>query len=77
MWRGQVVAELDDELGQVGLPGGDALGLERLVEPDLGGRHRLHLHDLVDAVGVGEPRDDRAGLLGVAGPVDGGARTGQ
>ena len=45
--RRPVVAELHDELGEVGLVRGDAGGLERLVEPDLLRRHRLDLDDLV------------------------------
>ena len=66
----QVVAELHDELGEVGLPGGDALCLQGLVEADLLGGHRLDLDDLVDAVAAGDGRDDLAGLVGVARPVD-------
>ena len=49
MCDGLVVAELDDELGEVGLVGGDAGRLERLVEADLLGRHRLDLDHLVGA----------------------------
>ena len=36
---GPVVAELDDELGQVGLQRGDAVGGQRLVQPGLLGGH--------------------------------------
>ena len=44
---------------------------ERLVEVDLLGGHGLDLDHLVHAVALGDARDDGAGLLGVAGPVDG------
>ena len=54
--------------------GGDAGGLERLVEADLLGRHRLHLDDLGGAGGADQLGDDRAGLGRVAGPVHGRAR---
>ena len=66
---GAVVAELDDELGQVGLPGRDALLLEVLVQVGLLGGDRLDLHDLLDALGLGDVADDAVGLVGVAGPV--------
>ncbi len=69
--RGQVVAELDDQLGEVGLPRGDALEGQRLVQADLLGDHRLDLHDLVDLVGLGDVGDDPVGLVGVARPVHG------
>ena len=42
-----VVAELDDQLGEVGLDRVDPAEGERLVEPDLVGRQRLDLDDLV------------------------------
>ena len=48
--RRQVVPELDDQLGEVGLPDVDARPGERLVELDLLGRHRLDLDDLGRAV---------------------------
>ncbi len=54
--------------------GGDAGGLERLVQADLLGRHRLDLDDLGRRPRRGPARDDRAGLVGVAGPVHGRAR---
>ena len=47
--RGLVVAELEDEFGEVGLERGDAGGLERGVEPDLGRGHGLDLDDLGSA----------------------------
>ncbi len=49
---GEIVAELDDELREIGLPRGDPLGRERLVEADLLSRHRLDLDHVVDAVGA-------------------------
>ena len=44
---GTIVAELHDDLGEVGLPGRDAGLLQRLVETDLLGHHRLDLDHLV------------------------------
>ena len=76
--RGPVVAELDDELGEVGLVGVDALGLERLVEADLLGGHRLDLDDLASRR-VASHRasgDDAVGLVRVGGPVHGAAGRG-
>src|SRR5690606_16982389 len=47
----------------------DARGLERLVEADLLGCHRLDLDDLARARLPDQPRDDLVGLPRVAGPV--------
>ena len=69
MWRRLVLAELHDQLGEVGLVGGDAGRLERLVQADLLGGHRLDLDHLVGAGRLHEPGDDGVGLVGVAGPV--------
>ena len=61
--------ELDDQLGQVGLPGADpALG-QRLVELRLLGGQRLGLDHLVDAVAGDDIADDAVALLGVTRPV--------
>ena len=83
--------QLHDELGQVGLPGGDARGLEGLVHLDLLGGHGLdldHLRGDLTPLGVHLGRlvaqgvahqadDDPVGLLGVARPVDGRAGAGE
>ena len=74
--RRQVVPELDDHLGEVGLPDVDPLLAERLVELDLLGRHRLDLDDLGRAVVMDDRCDDRVRLGGVARPVDGAAGRG-
>ena len=68
--RRQVAPELDDELREVRLPGGDALARERLVELDLLGGHRLDLDDLVGAGVAHDPGHDRVRLGRVARPVD-------
>ena len=52
----------------------DAACGERLVEADLVGRQRLHLHDLVHGVCTGELDDDRVRLRRIASPVHLGAR---
>ena len=75
--RRQVVAELDDQLGQIGLPGGDPLRGKGFVELDLLGGHRLDLDDLGRAVVPRDLRDDRARLGGVPGPVHDGAPRGK
>jgi hypothetical protein len=67
--RGPVVGELHDQLGEVGLLGGDAMLGEGLVEADLLGGHRLHLHHFGDALALHDLRDDAVGLGRVAGPV--------
>ena len=66
---GPVVAQLHDQLGQVGLDGGDALGLEMFVEADLLGGHRLDLDHFVCTGRPDQFGDNAIGLLGVAGPV--------
>ncbi len=43
--------------------------LERVVQPDLVRRERLHLHDLVHALGAHDLGHDRVGLGGVSRPV--------
>src|SRR5918998_628216 len=48
--RGGIVVELDDELGEVCLDRCDPGSQEVLVQGDLVGRNRLHLHHLVDRV---------------------------
>ena len=48
----------------------DAGRCERLVEPDLVGRHGLDLDDLAGAVACDELGDDLVRLVGVARPVD-------
>ena len=60
--RRPVVAELHDQLREVGLDGRDAAGLERLVQPDLRGGHRLDLDDLARARGADEAEHDLVGL---------------
>ena len=61
--RRPVAVELEDQLGEVGLERVDAGLGERVVELDLVGRQRLHLHDLVRAVRAGDverrPRSPR------------------
>ena len=68
--RGPLARELDDQLGEIGLERVDARAGERLVEPDLVGRERLHLDDLVRALVADELRHERVRLRGVARPVD-------
>ena len=67
--RGAVVGELDDELGQVGLDGVDAVGLQRRVEVDLVGGQRLDLDDLPRAMGADHVGHHPVGLGAVARPV--------
>ncbi len=80
---GFVLAELNDELGQIRLERIDAFGLEVLVEPDLLGGHRLDLDDLTTTglehrrIVLDELGDDGIGLIGVAGPVDDAAGGGE
>ena len=67
--RRPLSGELHDELGEVGLDRPDP-GLEqRLVEADLVGRERLHLHDLPCARAPHDARHDLVRLDGVARPV--------
>ena len=72
--RGALVGELADQLRQVRLDHVDPGRGERVVEADLVGGQRLHLHDLALARRLHEPGDDAAGLLGVARPVHVAAR---
>ena len=59
---GAVVAELDDELGEIGLVGMNSLLFESWVEGDLFGGHRFNLDDFVGARGLDEVKDDGAGF---------------
>ena len=68
--RREIVAELDDHLGEIGLPDGDPLLAEGFVELDLLGRHRLDLDDLRRTMSPRDGRDDRVRFGGVTGPVD-------
>ncbi len=72
---GAVVTKLHDQLGEIGFPGGDARVLERLVEPDLLGGHRLDLDHLVGARLAYQVDDDAVGFVGVTRPMDGRARS--
>ena len=76
MCDGQSSAELDDELGQVGLVGGDARVGERLVQADLVGGQRLDLDHLAGAGRPDQAGHDGVGLGGVPGPVHGAAAGG-
>jgi hypothetical protein len=67
------VAELDDQPGEVGLPGGDAGVGERFVEPDLLGRHRLDLDHRAGPGRADDAGDELVGFGRVAGPADGAA----
>ena len=70
MWRGQVVAELHDQLGQVGLPGGDALAsASASLRPISWVAIDLTLTTSSTPWRAGDLGDDRARLGGVAGPV--------
>ena len=60
--RRLVVAELHDQLGEVGLDRRDPTPLERVVEADLVGRERLDLDHLARAVVARDARDDRVRL---------------
>ncbi len=63
------MAELHDQLSEIGLPRVDALALQRRVELDFLGRHRLDLDDLPHAVAARDVDHDRVGLVRVTGPV--------
>ena len=67
--RGQVVPELHDQLGEIGLPYVDALLGQRVVELDLLGGHRLDLDHLAGVVRLDDVGDDRVGLCRVDRPV--------
>ena len=47
----RVVAQLNDQFGQIGLDRGDAVCFEVLVEPDFPGGHRLDFDHFGDRVG--------------------------
>ena len=66
---GPVMAELDDQLCEVGLDRGDALGFQMLVEADLLGRHRFDLDHVIGAGRLDQAGDDAIGFVGVARPM--------
>src|SRR5262249_12921791 len=67
--RREVVSQLDDQLGEVGLPDVDAGAVQRRVQLDLLGGHRLDFDDLAGVVPPGEFDHDGVGLGRVPGPV--------
>ena len=66
---GRLAGQLDDVLAQVGLDDLEAGLLERLVEVDLLGRHRLGLDDRAHAASAAQVDDDAPRVLGVGRPV--------
>ncbi len=68
--RRPLAGDLDDELAEVGLGHLQPGGLQRGVEVDLLGRHRLRLHDALTAGLLRDLDDDAAGVLGRLRPVD-------
>ena len=56
--RGRLVAKLDDVFAEIGLDRLDAGGLERLVEADLLGDHRLAFGDALGAARLAEVEED-------------------
>ena len=67
--RRLVAGELADQLGEVGLDRSDSGGGQRIVDPDLVGRQRLHLHHLAGSGSADESHHDLVGVLRVASPV--------
>ena len=74
---GQVVTELHDQLGEVGLPGRDALGLSASLSPISWVAIDLTLTTSSTPWRLRDVGDDRVGLGGVAGPVHGRAARGE
>ena len=70
MWDGRLVAQLNDVLAKVGLDRLDSRPLERMIEADLLGDHRLALGDAFRAHRLAEVDDDLARFLGVLSVVD-------
>ncbi len=64
------LAELHDELAEVGLDDFAARLLHRVVQMDFLGSHRLGLHDDLRVLLAQDAEDDLAGLLRVACPMD-------
>ena len=67
---GRFAAQLNDVLAEVGFDRLDARRLERVVEADLLGDHRLALGDAFRAHRLAEVDDDLARFLGVLRVVD-------
>ena len=65
-----ILAQLHDELGQVGLACVDARCLQVLVHADFLGGHGLNLDHIGLAGGANQTFDDLVGFLGIACPVD-------
>ena len=68
--RGLVVAELQDQFGEVGFDGRDAGGLERGIQLDLGRGHGLDLDDLGGILFAQNVEDDGARFGGIRCPVN-------
>ena len=65
-----VVAQLNDEIRQIGLVRRDAGGFERRVELRLIGGHGLDLDDFRLLVALYDADDDSIGFIRVAGPMN-------
>ena len=72
--RGEVVVELDDQLGEIGLDREDAVRGERLVQPISSVAIDFTFTTSSHPVRAGDGGDDRAGLIAVARPVHRGRR---
>ena len=68
--RRRVPGKLADQLREIGLDGRDPDGGKRIVDSDLVGRQRLHLHHLAGSGPEDERRHDLVGIVCVARPVD-------
>ena len=66
---GLFLAQLEDDLGQIGLEGADAGSFQEGIQLNLGRGHGLDLDDLGGVFLAQQIEDDAAGLGGVGGPV--------
>jgi hypothetical protein len=67
---GFFLAQLEDDLGQIGLEGADAGSFKEGIQLNLGRGHGLDLDDLSGVFLAQQIEDDLAGLGGIRGPVN-------
>ena len=67
--RGLFLAQLQNDLGQIGLEDIDAVGFEKRIQLNLGRGHGLDLDDLIGVFLAQQVEQDAARLGGVGGPM--------
>src|SRR5689334_17859062 len=68
--RGLILAELHDQVGEIGFIRRDSSSLERRIQTNFIGSHGLYLDDFRGFLRTDEIHNNAIGFSGVAGPMD-------